>query len=264
MMDSSSWLKLLVSTAEDVFSAVSETQLKGEGMERGPFKRLLDKAAQDTIVESFQRSGLSMNLISEEGDLIIGAGGPTIITDPIDGTTNLSRSLRPYVTCFATSENNTLEGLIAAVIMDLDNGETYTAERGKGAFLDGEPIKVATYREVRRAFISLDISKNPKLDRIGELLKTCLSFRMLGSCAKELCLVANGVFDAHVDIRGSVRATDIAASLLILQEAGGYYAINGKIKGNMNLTREMTGEVIAAGSQKLLEDLITITRSEGQ
>ncbi|MCX6643027.1 MAG: hypothetical protein NTV15_06520, partial [Candidatus Bathyarchaeota archaeon] len=111
-MDSSSWMKILVSTAEDVFSAVSEAQPKGEEMERGPFKHLLDKTAQDTIVESLQRTSLSMNLISEEGDVIIGVGGPTIITDPIDGTTNLSRGLRPYVTCLAISENNTLEGVI--------------------------------------------------------------------------------------------------------------------------------------------------------
>jgi len=260
-MDSSDWMKVLVSTAEDVFSAVNDARSKGDGMERGPFKHLLDKAAQDTIVESFQRRSLSINLISEEGDIIIGAGGPTIITDPIDGTTNISRGLQPFVTCLAISENNTLEGINAAVVMDLDNGNTFTAERGKGAFLDGNQIKVAPYRDVRSALISLSMSKNPQLDRIGQLIKTCRSFRILGSSATELCLVANGVFDAHVDVRGIIRATDVAASLLILQEAGGCYAINGKIEGNMNLTRETTAEVIAAGSQSLLEELITITRS---
>jgi myo-inositol-1(or 4)-monophosphatase len=263
-MESSEWLKLLKSTAEHVFSAVNVTRPKGEGMEKGPFKHLLDKVAQDTIVEDFQKSALPISLISEEGDVLIGNGGTTIIVDPIDGTTNLSRGLYPYVTCLAAAENTNMKSVFAAVIKDLNNGDIYTAEKGKGAFFNGSPIKVAPYREVRRALISIDMSKTPKLERMDQLIKTCLSFRMLGSSATELSLVAKGVFDAHVDIRGTVRATDVAAGLLILQEAGGSYAINSAIQGDMKLTKSTVLEVIAAGSQTLLEDLLSITRSKMQ
>jgi myo-inositol-1(or 4)-monophosphatase len=83
---------------------------------------------------------------------------------------------------------------------------------------------------------------------------------MLGSSATELSLVASGTFDAHLDIRGTVRATDVAAALHILTEAGGTYATSGSVGADFPLTREATMELVAACNQQLLDELLALTK----
>jgi fructose-1,6-bisphosphatase/inositol monophosphatase family enzyme len=65
--------------------------------------------------------------------------------------------------------------------------------------------------------------------------------------------------DAHVDLRGTLRVTDTAAGLLILKEAGGIYAIDGKPEGDIELTREATMKLIAASNPGTLEELMSKT-----
>jgi myo-inositol-1(or 4)-monophosphatase len=84
---------------------------------------------------------------------------------------------------------------------------------------------------------------------------------MFGSSADELTLISSGNVDAHVDVRGTVRATDIAAALLILTEAGGTYAVNGEEGGDFPLTKEATTELIAASNKPLLDELLTLTKT---
>ncbi|HIH89424.1 TPA: hypothetical protein HA344_09495 [Candidatus Bathyarchaeota archaeon] len=259
-MDSTEWLGVLREAAENIYAAVSEARPRGAGLETRDFKHLLDEAAQRALVETLQRRGVSTQLISEEGNVVICGGGPVVIADPVDGTTNLSRGLHPAVACLSASENCNQSGTVAAVVKDLYTGETYAAEWGRGATLDGHPIKVAAPRQPRAALITIDISKTPKLDRMTPLLNTCRYIRMLGSSATELSLVASGNLDAHIDIRGTLRATDVAAALTILSEAGGTYAVNGVIGGDFPLTKETVMELIAASNTSLLGELLSLTK----
>ena len=81
---------------------------------------------------------------------------------------------------------------------------------------------------------------------------------MLGSSAADLCYLSSCVFDAHLDIRGSARATDLAAALFILQEAGGFFCLNSDFKLDMPLEREAKFEIIAASSKKLLSEIMIL------
>jgi fructose-1,6-bisphosphatase/inositol monophosphatase family enzyme len=62
--------------------------------------------------------------------------------------------------------------------------------------------------------------------------------------------------DAHIDLRGTLRATDVATGLLILREAGGIYSIDGAVCGDMELSRRTTLNLMAASGGGLLEDII--------
>jgi len=260
-MDSSNWLKILENAAKHVYVKVSEARVKRELFETIEFKNLLDKTAQHAIIESLNGTGISCSFVSEEGDTTIGSGGSSIvITDPIDGTTNLAWGLQPAVTCISYSETSLLSDSIAAVVMDLYSGDTYTAEKSKGARLNGKPIKPCQPRVIRRSLLSLDISKNLKLERIGPLLYEAQYIRMLGSSAMDICHVASGVFDAHIDIRGSLRGTDVAAGLMILKEAGGVYAVNGVRLGELELAKETNLELIASSCNSLMNQLLELTR----
>jgi myo-inositol-1(or 4)-monophosphatase len=255
------WLNVLHEAADCIYAAVAEARTRGAGLENREYKHLLDEAAQNTLIETLQRRGVSVNLISEEGNATINGGGPTIIADPVDGTTNLARGIHPAVTCLSVSEKGNQHTSLAAVVKDLYTGDTYAAEKGHGATLNCKPIHVAAPRQPRGALITIDISKTPKLDRITPLLNTCRYIRMLGSSATELALISSGNLDAHVDIRGTVRATDIAAALLILEEAGGVYSVNSAPGGDFPHTKEATMEIVAASNRALLDELSTLTKA---
>jgi fructose-1,6-bisphosphatase/inositol monophosphatase family enzyme len=259
-VDSSNWIEILREATDCIFSAIAKAKLNSMSLEMRDYKHLLDEVAQNALVDSLRSRGVSAQLISEEGNVLVGNGGPTVIADPVDGTTNLARGLRPAVTCLSVSENGFHSSTLAAVVKDLYTEDIYTAEAGKGVTLNGCQIQVAAPRQVRSALVSIDISKTPKLDRITPLLNTCRFIRMFGSSASELTLIASGGFDAHVDVRGTVRATDVAAALTILDEAGGTYAVDGVIGGDFTLTKETTMELIAASNKPLLDELLALTK----
>ena len=259
-MNSSDWLDILREAAENIHTTITEAQLKGAGLETQDFKHFLDEVAQNALTETLIAKGVSANLISEEGNVIFGGGGPVVIADPIDGTTNLARGLHPAATCLSVSENGRHSGTLAAVIKDIYTGETYTAEPGKGATLDGRPIHVAAPKQARSALITMGISKTPKLERVTPVLNTCRYIRMLGSSATELSLIASGNLDAHIDVRGTLRATDVAAALTMLSESKGVYAIDGVIGGDFLLTKEAVMELVAASNRPLLDEMLALTK----
>ena len=219
------------------------------------FKDLLDKQAQDAIVETLKEHEVSAKLVSEECDVVFGDGEYIITADPVDGTTNLSRGLQPAATSLSISETGTQSGVIAGIVANLYTGETWYAERGRGATLDGQPIRVAAPEKYSRALISIDISKGPRLDRTRRLLEMSRHLRSEGCTAMSLCHVASGTMDAHIDLRGIVRATDVSAGLLILEEAGGVYTVDGVLGGDFPLTRDTHMELVAAGSTELLAEI---------
>jgi len=106
--------------------------------------------------------------------------------------------------------------------------------------------------------IGMDISKNPAMDRLGKLITASRHVRQQGCSAMSLCNVAAGTLDAHIDLRGIARATDISAGLLMIREAGGVYTINGELLGDMELTQGAKVELVAASNPRLLDEIESI------
>jgi myo-inositol-1(or 4)-monophosphatase len=252
---------VLTEASRSAFEAVERAKPRGDGLGMQEFKHIIDEAAQEAIVESLTGSGVDARLVSEEGDRLLGGSGrEVVVADPVDGTTNLSRGLQPAAICLSVSTSASFRDTYVAVVKDLYSGATYTAEKGKGATLGGRPLSVSRNTEPKRSLISLDISKTSSLDRYLPLLREARYIRMLGCSSKDLCHVASGVFDAHIDVRGSLRSTDVAAALLILTEAGGCYAADGVTGGDFQLTREENLELVAASTPLLLKRLVDLTR----
>ena len=103
-------------------------------------------------------------------------------------------------------------------------GELYTAERGKGAFCNGNPIRVSD-RPFETGLLFTAMSTYRKdlartcSDIIYDLYMQCNDFRRTGSAAVELCLMAAGKVDLYFEMR--LMPWDYAAAALILKEAGG-------------------------------------------
>ncbi len=101
----------------------------------------------------------------------------------------------------------------------------------------------------------MDISKVAQLDRLKPLIETSRHIRAEGCSAMSLCNVASGALDAHIDLRGIVRATDISAGLLMVKEAGGVYTIDGELFGDMPLHGDTHVELIAASGMDMLNQI---------
>ncbi len=222
------------------------------------FKSLLDEQAQNAIISVLIEEETDVTLISEEGNKVLGDGCLIMTSDPVDGTTNLARGLSPAVSSISLSNIKQQHSVFAGMVSNFFTGETFYAEKGKGATLDGKKIRVSQDIQYQHGLIGMDISKKPLRGRVRRLMDTSRHIRQQGCCAMSLCNVASGRLDAHIDLRGMIRATDISAGLLIIREAGGVYGVNGNQYGDFPLTRDTKVELVAANGLPLLNQIQSI------
>ena len=178
------------------------------------------------------------------------------IVDPIDGTTNFSSGIPLNMPSIAVAYNGKV---MVAVLNDPHRNELFTAVRGKGAFLNGQPIHVGEQEVLGDAVVGMESpagegSLQQCLQGIGPLMPKVRTIRMLGSSAVFLPWVANGRLTAYWT--PDECAWDIAAGALVVQEAGGKVTdINGS---DFNLR---TRNIIASNG-KVHEALLTVLREE--
>jgi len=258
MSQGKGWSTVLLEAAENVRATVRKTLLNRNTMEFQQLKKELDREAQQAIYQTLIENGKPVKVISEEGNYQLGEGGPTLILDPVDGTTNLAKGIPLAVTSLAISETSMLSGVTTSVVMDLYSGEIFRSEKNRGTWRGGRKIYTPGPKLIDDMLLSVDISKGTPIDPLKELIPKARYLRQLGCSALALCYVASGLIDAHVDIRGSLRATDIAAALPIIKEAGGIISINGEIGGDLELTKESTLKLIAATNHGTMEEVLNL------
>jgi len=181
----------------------------------------------DLEVETFLRRAL-LELLpeagfygEEEADRADPHRGSVFIVDPIDGTANFVRNLGPSNISVALAKDGAVE---YGVVYDPVKGELFTAQRGGGAFLNGEPIHVSDLLLNQGIFLlgtsiyHRDLIE-PTMTMAERLLQRSCDLRRLGSAALDLCYVACG--RAELFFEYSLCPWDHAAGGLILTEAGG-------------------------------------------
>jgi myo-inositol-1(or 4)-monophosphatase len=144
------------------------------------------------------------------------------IIDPLDGTTNYAHSYRFFCTSIALEKGSEV---ILGVVYAPVTKELFHAEKGKGAFLNGERIKVSNIAELSKSLLCTgfpyDIreSKNNNIDYFNRLILKSQAVRRDGAAALDLCYVACGRFDGFWELK--LQPWDVAAGSLIINEAGG-------------------------------------------
>jgi myo-inositol-1(or 4)-monophosphatase len=206
---------------------IRENEDYGELVVKRPkdITRKMDMAAENALDAALTKRGLSARIISEElGDRIVGENPNfMLIFDPIDGSTNATCGIPYFCTSLAytvQTDAAAFDDITMAVICDIQ-GNTYHAEMGKGAFLNGKKVlsrKTGTRVKPVVSVYSYGVPQVP--EGLIELEKSII-VRALGSIALDMCIVADGTLDGVIDTRGLVSGYDIMASALILKEAGG-------------------------------------------
>lgn len=228
--------------------------------------KMIDIVAEEKIIEILENTGRSVTLVSEEiGEFKIGKESSEVVfvVDPLDGTTNALKNIPFYGISIAIADSSnkplnslTLQDIEIGFVKNLATGDLYEAVKGEGASLNGATVIPSSREDIGGSLIGAYI--RGAMNEMNKICKTVQRIRLLGSVAIELCYVADGTYDAFLDIRGNLRVVDIAAAKLIIEEAGGIITNeHGKHLNNKLDVIERTS-VIAACNSNIHTDTMNI------
>lgn len=232
----------------------------GMGADGTPTTRI-DKIAEDAVLKVLAKNGNPLNVLSEECAFKDFGRKATLVIDPIDGTVNATSGFPFYAVSLAVGKRS-LDGIEFALVKNLATGETFYAAKGKGAFRNGERIKVRSYDPKNGIFLVYMGSRAHRMAYdIAAIPRRTRSF---GSTALETCLVASGRADLHAVVTDQsvqgLRVVDIAAASLILREAGGELFEPSGARFNMPFDIKERKNLIAVGDLKALEAAIGVRK----
>lgn len=182
----------------------------------------IDRRVEEFLVEAIRRRYPEHGIFGEETGRTAGDSDWCWVIDPIDGTTSFIHGFPYYSISIACRKAGRTE---AGVVYAPRLGELFSAERGGGARLNGEAIHVSACTELKSALMATGFAcvragiRPDNLDLMPELVRSIQGVRRCGSAALDLCNVAAGRFDGYWE--WGLQLYDIAAGVLILEEAGG-------------------------------------------
>ncbi len=223
----------------------------GIGADGTPTK-YVDNIAEEVAINLIKKSKISVNLLSEEIGFINNNSQYTLVLDPVDGTRNAYRGIPFYAVSLAVG-SSVLSDISYGVVKNIATGDTFIAEKGHGAFLNNRQFVVPDVPD-KELLLSLTLGKNS--DALTCELSRSYIVRSLGSASLEMCMVSTGALDGYIVGREFMRVTDIAASTLILREAGGNVINFLGEPLEMPLSLDERVGFIAAGSRTLINAIL--------
>jgi myo-inositol-1(or 4)-monophosphatase len=190
----------------------------GEG---GDETTAIDAAAETAVVHRLERLDEGFTLVSEElGERIFNGGGSLrVVCDPIDGSLNAKRDIPFFSLSVAVAEGATMGDVVFGYVYDFGSGEEWTAERGRGAKLNGAPLGAVKPKD-EIEILSFEATTTAEVaERAAELVGSAHRLRIMGSLALSLCHLAAGRVDAVCSLKPA-RSVDIAAGQLLVRECG--------------------------------------------
>jgi len=202
----------------------SAKEIEVDRRDRRDVKLAMDRTAEAKIIEVLREAFPDHAVLSEEAGRIAGDSEYLWVIDPLDGTFNYSRRVPVWCTSIGLLKGS--EEVVGA-IYDPTRDEMFSAERGSGAFLNGERVRVSDTDSLEYA--TINYSSSTDATDIERTMRAALHLatragkvRALGAAATHVAYVAAGRMDAFYDY--GAKLWDVAAGLVILREAGGMVA----------------------------------------
>jgi myo-inositol-1(or 4)-monophosphatase len=248
------WLELCRAAVADVDAVLERLPTRaerepvvGRGL-GGDETTAIDRAAEDVILARVREAAGAV--VSEEVGRVGGTGLPLVVVDPIDGSLNAKRGIPFFSLSIAVAEGETMDDVVFGFVHDFGSREEWTARRGEGAWLDGEPlgavwpkdeVEILSFEATLTSLVARDASK------VADLAHR---LRIMGSLALSLCHLAAGRVDAVCSLKPA-RSVDIAAAQLLCRELGlavELFDVEESF-GAAPLDLEQRSRVVAAGSE---------------
>jgi len=209
-----------------------------------------DRASEKLILERIRAHWPTHDVIGEEGAKIETGGDYRWYVDPLDGTTNFAHSFPVFCVSLGLAFQGNRK---AAVLYDPTRDELFAAERGQGAFLNGQKIAVSKIAKLGQSLVSTGFPshkrhKNPNIYFYHQLTLRSHGVRRAGSAALDLASVACGRHDGFWEF--NLNAWDTAAGILIVEEAG------GKVTGFQGLPLAITDRDVIASNGLIHAELL--------
>jgi myo-inositol-1(or 4)-monophosphatase len=229
---------------------------------KGPanFVSLADKRAEEMLYEDLTKARPGYGFIGEEGGMREGTDkSNTWIVDPLDGTTNFLHGIPQFAISIGLRREDTV---IAGLIYNPANDELYFAERGKGAFLNDQRLRVAGRRKLDDCVVACGLPHigrgNHDLSRreMTEIQNRVAGLRRFGAASLDMAFVAAGRLDGYWE--RNLQSWDMAAGAILIKEAGGVVSC---IDGKSDPLK--TGNVIC-GNEYIHGELVKILRPLGK
>lgn len=203
--------------------AANRHAIEWETKSRADFVSDVDRAAEHAIAGTVLARHADAGILGEELTPATNhRDGLVFVVDPLDGTTNFLHGFPWYAVSIAALVDGELT---AGAVLNVANGELFTATSGGGARLNGQPISVSPITEPIRSLIGTGFPFKDE-ERVDEylrmlprIMRESAGIRRPGSAALDLADVACGRFEAFWELR--LAPWDIAAGILLILEAGG-------------------------------------------
>ncbi len=204
------------------FGEVEQLQVSVKGPAN--FVSAADHKAEDIIWKELSKARPGYGFLMEERGLLEGDDAThRWIVDPLDGTTNFLHGIPLFCISIGLERDGQL---VAGVIYNPASDELFTAEKGKGAFLnDRRRLRVAARKTLADAVVATGIPHRGRpghpafMREIETVMREVAGIRRTGSAALDLAWTAAGRFDGYWE--RNLKPWDLAAGLVILREAGG-------------------------------------------
>jgi myo-inositol-1(or 4)-monophosphatase len=240
----------------EFFAAGVETEYKGDVDLVTIADRTVEAYLQEALLEAFPTHGI----FGEEGARDRLDAEYRWYIDPLDGTTNFAHGFPHF--CVSMGLEHRPAGLaadqdgpiVAGLIYDPLRDELFTAEQGKGAFLNGKAIHVSKVPELGEALIATGFpsrkrNANPNIHFYQEFTLRSHGVRRAGSAALDLAYTACGRIDAYWEF--NLNPWDTAAGFLLVEEAG------GTVTGFDGTYRKLDSREILATNKRLHDEMLS-------
>lgn len=191
---------------------------------KGPIDLVTDAdlASEETLIATIEASYPEHTIIAEESGARDGLTDGCWLVDPLDGTVNYAHQIPFFAVSIAFALGSELK---VGVVLNPLSGELFSAQAGKGACLNGAPIRVCPETRISESLLATgfpyDRTHGFELlaERFLRCLKAARGIRRFGSAALDLCFVACGRFSGYWE--DQLQPWDTAAGVLMVREAGG-------------------------------------------
>ncbi len=226
-------------------------QIKVNVKQQNDFVTEVDRAAENTIIETLREVYPSHAILAEESGETTGDSEYQWIIDPLDGTTNFIHGFPQYAVSIALAH----KGVLAhAVVYDTNRNELFTASKGAGAFLNDKRIRVSKRVKLEEALLGTGFPYrmfehiDTYLAIFKEMTRRSAGVRRPGAASLDLAYVAAGRLDGFWEL--GLSPWDMAAGALLIQEAGGLVS---DLDGDGNYLK--TGNIVG-GNPKVFNQLL--------
>ena len=224
------------------------------------FVTAADRRAEETIYTELKKARPGYGFLGEESGRREGSDkSHTWIVDPLDGTTNFLHGIPHFAISMALERDG---AMVAGLIYNPATDEMFIAEKGKGAFLNDQRIRVAARTRLAESIVACGIAHYGHGDvglsrkEVGAVQEHVAGVRRFGAAALDLAWIAAGRLDGYWE--RTLKPWDLAAGLVLVREAGGFASdCDGK-------DEILSKGHVVAGNELIHKGLLSLLKTAGK